>query len=142
MKTAAQAAARWQAGAGGAQTAYTDGITGTTIDVMARATAALPVAAQNYAASIASGATARAIAASGGTANWKAKAVAKAANYGVGISAGAPAYNAAMGKLMPFMEQTVNSLPARIPGNVMANVQNRVGGLVAALHANKGAFKG
>jgi len=140
-KSAAQWATRWQAGAGAAQGAYTDGIQSTTVDVMGRAVAAQSAALAGYTASLSSGAWARAIQSSGGTANWKAKSQAKAANYGVGIAAGASAYAAAAAKLAPFIEQTVAGLPARVPGNPQANLQ-RVAGLVMALHANKGAFKG
>lgn len=132
---------RWKSGGAGAQKAYTDGVSGTQIDVMGRAIAAGPDAVRNYNDAWASGRVAAAINASGGTANWKSKTVAKAANYGTGISQGEPKFAAAMAKLLPAIDGIVSSLPARQPGNVSANLQ-RVSQLALALHARKGEFKG
>jgi hypothetical protein len=140
-KSVQQTIDRYKAGTAGAQTAYTDGVQQTTVDVMQRAIAAAPSAVQNYAASIASGAWAAAINASGGTSNWKAMSVAKAANYGVGVQAGLPKFQAAMGKLLPFIEQTVASLPPKQSGNLAVSLA-RVQGLMTALHNAKGQFKG
>jgi hypothetical protein len=142
MKTAQQASQKWQTNSAGASTAYEQGIQGVTTDVMGKAIAAAPAAVANYSQAITSGRWAAAINASGGTANWKAMSVAKSGNYGTGIAAGASKYQAAAAKLIPFIEQTVSSLPARQPGNVAANVQNRVLGLATALHQAKGQFKG
>ena len=141
-KTAAQAAQKWQTNAGGAAQTYESGIQNTSVDVMGRAISQAQAAVANYSQSITSGRWAAAINASGGTANWKAMAVAKSGNYATGIQAGASKYQAAASKLIPFIEQTVSSLPARQPGNVAANVQNRVLGLATALHNAKGQFKG
>lgn len=140
-KTVQQTIDRYKAGTAGAQTAYTDGVQQTTVDVMQRAIAAAPSAVQNYAQSISSGAWAAAINASGGTANWKAMSVAKAANYGVGVQAGLPKFQAAMGKLLPFIEQAVASLPPKQSGNLAVSLA-RVQGLMTVLHNAKGQFKG
>ena len=133
--------AKWQQNAAGAQERYASGIASTQVDVVARAIAQAPAAAANYAAAVTSGRWARALTASGGTANWKAQSQKKAGNYGTGIAAGADKFSAAMGKLLPAIEQIVGSLPARQPGNVGANLQ-RVAALANALHAQKGNFKG
>lgn len=132
---------KWQQNASGAQERYASGVAATSVDVMARAIAAAPVAAANYSQALTSGRWARAITASGGTANWKAMTQKKAGNYGTGIAAGVDKFNAAMGKLLPAIEQIVGSLPPRQPGNVGANLQ-RVAALAQALHAQKGNFKG
>lgn len=142
MKSVQATVARWKAGAQGAQTAYTDGIQSTQVDVMQRAIAAGPDAVRNYNEAWASGRVAAAINASGGTANWKAMAVKKASNYGTGIAAGEEKAARAFAKLIPAIESITSSLPARQPGNVAANVNNRVLGLAVALHARKGEFKG
>ena len=142
MKTAQQAAQRYQQNASAAGPAYEAGIQATSVDVVGRAIAAAPAAVQNYSQAITSGRWAAALNASGGTANWKAMSVAKSGNYTTGVNAGASKYQAAAAKLIPFIEQTVQSLPARQPGNVAANVQNRVLGLATALHSAKGQFKG
>ncbi|MDE2472866.1 MAG: hypothetical protein KGL35_30145 [Bradyrhizobium sp.] len=132
---------KWKTNSSGAQTAFTDGVQSTQIDVMGRAIAAGADAVRNYADSISSGRWANAIQASGGTANWKTRTVAKAGNYSTGITANADKFQAAMGKLLPAMDSIVGSLPARQPGNVSANIE-RVRQLALALHARKGEFKG
>lgn len=141
MKSLQQTVARWNTGASGAQQAYTDGINNTSVDVMGNAVRASAAAVRNYTLSHTSGQYAAAVASSGGTANWKAQAIKKAGNFGTGVSQGQDKYQAAMGRVLPFIESTVASLPARQPGNVQANVQ-RVLILATALHNAKGQFKG
>jgi hypothetical protein len=140
-KSVQSTVAKWKNNAAGAQTAYTEGVTSTQIDVVGRAIGAAADAVRNYADSVTSGRWAAALNASGGTANWKSRTVAKAANYGTGIQAGADKFATAMGKLLPAIEGIVSSLPARQPGNVGANIE-RVRALALALHARKGEFKG
>ncbi len=140
-KSVAAVVSKWKTNAGGAQTAFTDGVQSTQVDVMGRAIAAAPDAVRNYNDALSSGRWAAAINASGGPANWKSRTVAKAANSGVGITAGAAQVQAAMGKLLPAMDSIVGSLPQRQPGNVSANIE-RVRQLALALHARKGEFKG
>lgn len=142
MKSVQATVARWKQGAQGAQQAYTDGIQATQIDVMQRAIAAGPDAVRNYNEAWASGRVAAAINASGGTANWKSQSAKKASNYGTGISAGEEKAARAFAKLIPALDSMVSGLPPRQPGNVSANVNNRVLGLAVALHARKGEFKG
>lgn len=137
MKTAEQAAARWKQNAGAAQQTWVDGIQGTTVDVMGRAIAAAPVAAQRFAAVVADGTYARRVQASGGTANWKSKTEAKAGNYSTGINAGADKQAVAIGKILNALGPIVQSLPARVPGNPQANLA-RVSGVVMGLHAKRG----
>lgn len=141
MKTAQQAAAKYQASATTAQATWLEGVQNTTVDVMGRAVNAIPAAIQGYTQSLQSGAYARAVAASGGTANWKTKAQAKQQNYGVGIQAGLPKFESAIGKIMQALPGIVNSLPARGP---VGSAQNyaRSAAVGQALHAQKGNFKG
>lgn len=139
-KSAQQVREKWQAGASGAGGRWSDGIQSTQVDVIGRAIQALPAAAAGYAEAISSGRTARALQAVG-TSGWKAASAKKSANYGTGIAAGGDKFQSSMAKLLPFLESTVAGLPARVPGNPSANLQ-RVSGVVMALHANKGNFKG
>lgn len=132
---------RWKNSAGAAQTAWQEGVQGTTVDVMGRAIAAAPAAVQGFTEAITSGRWARAITASGGTANWKSKATAKAANYSTGIAAGSDKFQASMSKLLPALESMVSSLPARGPAGSPQN-KARVISMIDALHARKGDFKG
>lgn len=139
-KSLQQTIDRYKSGTAGAQSAYEAGIDGTQVDVMGRAIAAAPDAVRGYADAVTSGRWAAAINASGGTQNWKAMSKAKSANYGVGVNAGLPKFQAAMGKLLPFIEQTVAGLPARQPGNMAVSLA-RVQGMMTALHGAKGQFK-
>jgi len=140
MKTAQQAAQKYQQSAGSAQQTWLTGIQGTTVDVMGRAVNAIPAAIQGYTQSLQSGAYARAVAASGGTANWKQQAEAKAANYGVGINAGFNKFQNSIGLIMNDMPGIVNSLGPRGPVGSPQNYA-RSAAVGQALHANKGKYK-
>jgi hypothetical protein len=141
MKSAQQAVDRWKAAAPAAGQSWLTGVQNTSVDVMGRAVNAIPAAIAGYTQSLQSGAYARAVAASGGTANWKSKAEAKQGNYVTGINAGSDAYASSIGKIMQAMPGIVNSLPARGPAGSAAN-EARVVALTRALHARKGDFKG
>lgn len=141
MKTAAQGAAKYRANAGQAGQTWLEGIQGTTVDVMQRAVAQAPAAIAGYTQSLQSGAYAKAVAASGGTTNWKTKSEAKQGNYAVGVQAGAAKQEAALGKIMTAMGPIVSSLPARGPAGSEANY-GRSAAVGRALHARKGDFKG
>jgi hypothetical protein len=141
MKTAQQAVDRWKSAAPAAGGTWLQGIESTTVDVMGRAVNAIPAAIAGYTQSLTSGAYAKAVAASGGTANWKSKASAKQGNYVTGINAGADKFASSMGKIMQAMPGIVSSLPARGPAGSPQNEQ-RVVALTRALHARKGDFKG
>jgi hypothetical protein len=141
MKTAQQASAKYQQSSSTAQQTWLQGIQGTTVDVMGRAVNAIPAAIQGYTNSLQSGAYARAVTASGGTANWKTKSEAKAQNYGVGINAGLQKFDSAIAKILNAEAAIVASLPARGPVGSAQNYQRSA--LVGqALHAQKGNFKG
>lgn len=141
MKTPQQAAQKYQASAGTAQQTWLEGINSTTVDVMGRAVNQIPAAIAGYTQSLTSGAYARAVTASGGTANWKSKSAAKAQNYGVGITAGLPKFESAIAKIMQDMPGIVNSLGARGPVGSPQNYA-RSASVGQALHANKGKYKG
>jgi len=140
MKTAQQAVAKYQQSTTTAQATWLAGITATTVDVMGRAVNAIPAAIQGYTNSLQSGAYARAVAASGGTANWKTQSEAKAANYAVGINAGLSKFTNSIGLIMNDMPGIVNSLGPRGP---VGSAQNyaRSAQVGQALHANKGKYK-
>lgn len=141
MKSPAQWGQRWQAGAAGGQQSWTEGIQTTSVDVMGRAIANKGAAVAGYTASITSGAWERAIASSGGTANWKSQSLKKAANYATGIAAGGDKYNAFANKFAPALEAAVGGLPARGPAGSGQN-EARVLQLMRTLHQRKGEFKG
>jgi|SRR5665213_86329 len=141
MKTAQQGAAKWAQNTGASAPAWVAGIQSTTVDVMGRAVAQIPAAIAGYTASLSSGAYAKAVQASGGTANWKAKAEAKQSNFLTGVTAGASKQESALTKIMAAMPGIVSSLPARGPAGAPQNYQ-RSAAVGTALHARKGDFKG
>lgn len=141
MKSLDQTVSRWKTGAGAAQTAFTQGVQDTQVDVAARAIAAQGAAVQGYTQALTSGRWARAITASGGTANWKARTLAKAANYSTGINANADKYQSAMSKLLPAFAQIVAGLPAKVPGDIGSSVA-RSSAFIQAAHGLKGTTKG
>lgn len=140
MKTAQQAAAKYQQSAQTAQGTWLAGIQATTVDVMGRAVNAIPAAIQGYTNSLQSGAYARAVTSSGGTANWKTKSEAKAANYAVGINAGLDNFSKSIGLIMNDMPGIVNGLTPRGPVGSPQNY-TRSAQVGQALHANKGKYK-
>ena len=119
---AATGADRWEAGAQGATQKYTQGVQNTQVDVVGRAIAQASVAAANYQAAISSGRWARKLTESGGTANWKAMTVAKASNYGTGVSAAKGKYQAAAQKLYPYIAAGQGAIHQMPSGNLGASI--------------------
>ena len=119
---AATGAERWEAGAQAATGKYTQGVQNTQIDVVGRAIQQANVAVANFAQAVNSGRWARRLTESGGTANWKAMTVAKASNYGTGVSAAKSKYQAAAQKLYPYIaagQQAIHAMPS---GNLGASI--------------------
>lgn len=115
IKDAGAATAKYTAGASAGQAAYSAGVQATTKDPTALAVAAQAKLQANFLAALQSGRWARNLQAVG-AAGWKAAVLAKAANYGVGIAAGATKYQAAYQSMLPQMQ----SLQAQI--DAMPNV--------------------
>ena len=134
MKTAAQAAARWTASAGTAQTAWQEGVQGTSKDQAALAVAAIPRMVQGFNQAASSGRIAAGLQ-RGGTAYWKSQSLAKAGNYGTGIAAGGNNFTAAITKIIAAESQIVGSLPPR--GDIGQNLQ-RANQVAMGLHGLKG----
>lgn len=137
MKTAQQAASNYSASAGRAQADWIAGITNTQKDQAALAVAAGSRYIQGVQDAYASGRWAAGLTRRG-TQYWKAQAEKKQSSYGTGIAAGATNYANAAAKLLPAIQNIVQSLPAR--GDINQNLQ-RSAGLALALHSQKGSFK-
>jgi hypothetical protein len=140
-KTVQQVVQKWQQNAGAAQGAFTDGVQGTQIDVAARAIAQANVMVANFNESVTSGRWQRGLTESGGTANWKAQTVAKAANYGTGIAAGATKFQNAMSKLLPYIQQGQQQI-AQMPSGSIGASKARASAWIDYMAAGKGQFKG
>ena len=134
MKTAAQAAANWQASAGTAAANWTAGINAYTGDWAGTTVNSYQNWVSGLANAQAQGLWQRGIQAAG-TAGWKAAAQSKSANYSTGFQAGAQEYTQSIQKVMGALQNIVPSLPPR--GTYAQNVQ-RATTLMDALHALKG----
>lgn len=137
VKPASTWSSNWTGSSGRATTNYTTGVEAYNGDWASATTAQQAAMQNNWLQSLADGSWANGVN-NVGTSGWKSATVAKAANFGVGIQAGASKYAAAAQKLQPFMSQAVASLPPR--GDINANLQ-RSAALAMALHNNRGQFK-
>lgn len=140
-KTVQQVVDKWATNAGNSQTAFTDGVQNTTVDVVGRAVAQEAALLANFTNSVTSGRWAAGLTASGGTANWKAKTVAKAQNYGTGITAAKGKFQSAMTKLLPYIQQGQAMIDAMPAGNIGAS-KARATAWIDYMAAGKGQFKG
>jgi hypothetical protein len=134
VKTAAQAAAAWQASAGTAAANYQAGINGYNGDWAGTTVNAYSNWVSGLANAQAQGLWQRGVQAAG-TAGWKSASVAKVGNYSTGFTAGAGEYTQAIGKVMNALNNIVPSLPPR--GTFDQN-KLRATTLMDSLHALKG----
>ena len=103
-KTLDQVVSKWTANAGGAQQAFTDGVQGTTVDVVGRAIANQAGMLAGVTQAVNSGFWASQLS-KVGTTGWKSATVAKAGNYGTGIAAGAGKFQSSMQTWLPRIQQ-------------------------------------
>ena len=125
----------WTTGAGGAQQKYVDGINNTSVDPTQRAIANQSALLSGFNNAVNSGFWARRLAAVG-KAGWQSAAVAKAANYGTGITAGKDAYAAAMSTWLPIIDQTA-AAAKNMPGGSLGNNLARANYFATQLYNRK-----
>lgn len=114
-KTLDQVVSKWAQNAGAAQTAYTDGIQNTTVDPTALAAANQA----GYLAGVQSSVNLwRANLLKAGKSGWQNASIAKAGNYGTGISAGKDKFQAGMSQWLPIIQQTGAAAKA-MPGQTV-----------------------
>lgn len=128
----------WSAGVSGASQKYTQGIQDTTIDVVGKAIAQQAALLSGFTAAVTSGEWARRLAAVG-TAGWKAAALAKAANYITGATAGLPRYNSFASQAQPFWTNAVAAIDG-MPSGGKANALARVGAWYDAMQSFKQSY--
>lgn len=126
---------RWRESSAQGQARYTEGIQATQVDVVGRAVAAQPKLLANFQQSVNSGRWARGLQ-DRGTAGWKQAALAKAANYGVGIAAGADDYQRAMQTWLPIIQSAAASVQS-MPNGSFQDSLNRMTAFATALHNAK-----
>jgi hypothetical protein len=128
----------WSAGVSAAGQKYTQGIQDTTVDVVGKAIAAQPALLANFTAAVTSGEWARRLAAIG-TAGWKAAAIAKAANYITGATAGLSRFQNFAQQAQPFWQNAVNAIDG-MPSGGKANALARVGAWYDAMQSFKASY--
>jgi hypothetical protein len=128
MLSADQVAAKWAQNTGSAVQAYTDGVNAVTVAPGQAAARAVDLWAQNVAAAKSKY---QANSAKVSLADWQASATGKgAARLASGVQAAQPKMQQAMTKLLPYIAQQVNALPAR--GNLDQNI-NRMTAFVRGM---------
>ena len=120
-KTLEQVISRYQAGASGAQTAFQEGVEGTTVDVVGRAIANQAALVAGFNDAVNSGRWAQSLQRVG-TSGWKSATVAKASNYATGIAAGMESYRTAMQTWLP----RINSAAAAAKAMPGATLEQRI----------------
>lgn len=126
---------RWRDSAAAGQSRYSEGVQATQVDVVGRAVAAQPKLLTNVQQAISSGRWARRLQ-EVGTAGWKSKTLAKAANYATGIAAGADDYQRAMQTWLPIIQSAASSVQA-MPNTSFQDSLNRMTAFATALHNAK-----
>lgn len=134
VKTAQQMAQAWADSQGRATANFQAGVQGYSGDWAGATAAAEAVALQNITQAFTSGRW-RAGVLGVGTSGWKSATQAKAANYGVGFTAGAQRQAASAQKIIAALSTIVPNLPAR--GTYEQN-KVRATTLMDALHAQRG----
>jgi hypothetical protein len=114
-KTVDQVVQKWTTNAGGAQGAYTDGISNTSVDPTALAIANQAGYLQGVQSSVNLWA---ANLRKAGKNKWQSKSLAKAGNYGTGIAAAHDDYAQAMGTWLPRI-QAAGQAAKQMPGQTL-----------------------
>ncbi len=135
MVDSATAASNWVQGAQAKQQKFVDGVQSTTKDPTALAIAQEAVLLANFNQAVTQGRWRRGLQ-KAGKATWQAMTLAKAANYGSGVAAAEPKYQAAMATWLPFMS-TVQSQIAGMPKGTLAASQARANAWSTALYNKK-----
>jgi hypothetical protein len=132
-KTLEQVVSKYGTNAGSSQGAYEDGIRNTTVDPTALAAANQA----GYLAGVQGSVNLwRANLLKAGKQKWLDKSIAKAGNYGTGIQAAIPDYQAAMQTWLPIIQSTAAAAKA-MPGGTLAQRLQRSNYLATTLYNRK-----
>ena len=121
MADLATTVSRWRDSAAVGQQRYTEGVQATQEDVVGKAIAAQSALLANFTQAVSSGRWARRLGEIG-NAGWKSKTLAKAANYGVGITAGVDEYQRQMQTWLPIIDAAAASVNAMPSGTLAASI--------------------
>ena len=123
MKTAAQAAAAWNASTGTGGQNWLTGLQGTTKPIVARAIAQRAVMQNNFNTATAAGGLWEQRLSAVGDAGIKAAAAAKQGNYATGVQQGQPKFQSAITKILAYEQAGLAGLEALPSGTTAAAVQ-------------------
>lgn len=123
MKTAQQAAQKWDASTATGTQAWVQGLQGTTKPIVARAIAQRNVMQSNFAQATAPGGVWERRLQAVGDGGIKSAAAAKAGNYATGVQQGQPKYLNAITKILAYEEAGLAGLNALPSGTTAAAVQ-------------------
>ena len=121
MADLATTVSRWRDSAAVGQQRYTEGVQATQEDVVGKAIAAQSALLANFTQAVSSGRWARRLGEIG-NAGCKSKTLAKAANYGVGITAGVDEYQRQMQTWLPIIDAAAASVNAMPSGTLAASI--------------------
>lgn len=123
MKTAQQAAQKWDASTATGTPAWVAGLQNTTKPIVARAIAQRAVMQQKFTAATAPGGVWERRLQAVGDGGIKSAAAAKQQNYATGVAQGQPKYHAAITKILQYEEAGLAGLNALPSGTTAAAVQ-------------------
>jgi hypothetical protein len=129
---AATVAQRWVNSAGAAQTRYTEGVQSTNVDPTALAVAQQQKLLTNFQQAVTNGRWSRALQRVG-KAGWQQSTVAKAANYGTGISASQQKYAEAIAPVLAVEAQLQSQIQS-MPKATLQDSINRMAAWATGLH--------
>lgn len=128
---------RWQQGATGGQQKYVEGVQTTSKDPVAAAIRAQGALVANFTNAVTSGRWARNLQAKGKQ-GWVDAVVAKAGNYGTGISAGAPNYERSMQTWLPRIQSAAAAVQTMPSGTLSQNLARANAFATALYNAKRG----
>ena len=136
-KTAAQAAAKWDASTAVGQQTWIDNLSNTTRPIVSAAVAQRSVMQANFQAATAAGGRWQSRLESVGDAGIKAAARAKAGNYGTGVAQAQPKFLAAITKIIAYENAGLPQIHAMPSGTTAAGIA-RASAWITYMAAGKG----
>lgn len=137
MKTAAQAAAKWDASTSQGQQTWADNLGNTTKPIVAAAIAQRAIMQSNFTAATQPGGRWETNLSAVGDAGIKAAARAKAQNYGTGVSQAQPKFLAAITKILAYEQAGLPAIYAMPKGTIAAG-KARASAWIDYMAAGKG----
>lgn len=139
MKTAAQAAAKWQASTSTGQQTWSDNLSATTKPIVQAAINNRAVMQANFNTATQPGGLWEQRLSAVGDGGIKQAARDKAANYGTGVSQAVPKFTSAIGKIIQYEQAGLAQIYA-MPSGTIAASKARASAWIDYMHAAKGTL--